>query len=131
MKKIIIVTSIIVLIIIEVLSGCQIQECPSPSENKPIAVGCILQHPDRYLNKSVTIKGVYGGNSNFNASWGPTPSIDYANVPDSLNLIFLEKVITSVLIPTKDYYFAGVVKEYKNEGGLHRVYLEVSKIEST
>jgi len=130
MKKQLIIVGIIVLLVAVGLSGCQIQSCPDPSENKPIAIGCIKQNPEIYLNKSVIIKGTYGKNDDLNQTWVTTPSIHFGNVPDMLNLIFLEEVNTSVLILWKDYSFTGIVKEFEAEHtGLGPFYLEVTKIE--
>ena len=133
MKKQLLIIGIIVLLICVGLSGCQIQNCPDPSGNKPISIGCILQNPDKYLNKTVIITGTYGKNDNFNETWVTTPSIHFANVPDNLNLIFLEEVNTSVLIAWKDYSFTGILKEFGTEDKgtqMHPIYLEVTKIEA-
>jgi|GEM_PF-4820966 len=133
MKKQLIIIGIIVLLVCVGLSGCQIQSCSDPGDNKPIAVGCILQNPDKYLNKSVIIKGTYTRNDEFNRSMVTTSSIHYANVPDGLNLIFLEDVNTSMLKSGKEYSFTGIIKEFEIRDynyQLHPFYLEVTKIET-
>ncbi len=130
MKKQIIIVGIIVLLVAVGLSGCQIQSCPDPSENKPIAIGCILQNQEIYLNKSVIIKATFGRRND--SIWITTPSIYYANVPDSLDINISSGVNTSILIPAKEYYFTGIVKEFEAEHtGRHPHYLEVTKIEET
>jgi len=129
MNKKIIIVGIIVLLVVG-LSGCQIQSCPDPSDNKPIAIGCIKQNPDIYLNKSVIIKATFGKRND--SIWITTPSIHYANVPDSLDINISYKVNTSILIPWEEYYFYGIVKEFETEHtGLGPFYLEVTKIETT
>ena len=127
MKKQLVIIGIIVLLVCVGLSGCQIQSCPDPSENKPIAIGCIKQNPEIYLNKSVIIKATFGKRND--SIWITTPSIHYANVPDSLDINISSGINTSILIPWEEYYFYGIVKEFEAEHtGLGPFYLEVTNV---
>lgn len=128
MKKQLILTCVIVLFICVGLSGCQTQNCPNPNENKPIYIGCILQNPDRYLNKTVIIRGVFSKQND--SFWIQTPSIFYANVPDLFDIDITNLVNKSILIAQREYYFTGVVKKFESgKTGLHPFYLEVIKIQ--
>jgi predicted lipoprotein len=129
-KKISILSVVMVLLIIGVvcLSGCQIQNCPNPDEKKPVVVGCILQNPDKYLNKTVIIKGVFGTNQN--RTWVHTQSIYFGHVPDDFNIVMSNNVNTSILVPWKEYYFTGIVRAFtEGQEGFHQYYLEVIKIQ--
>ena len=130
MKKISIAVYIIILIMTVILCGCQTQECPNPSDNKSMFIGCLLQYPDIYLNKTVIIKGVFSKQND--SFWIQTPSIFYANVPDLFDIDITNLVNKSILIAQREYYFTGVVKKFESgKTGLHPYYLEVTKIEKT
>ncbi len=112
-----------------ILMGCFEADCPDPSENKPILIGCILRNPGKYLNETVIIKGTYELTTQ-NEPWISTPSIRFGNVPDSLDILSSEEVNTSQLILEDQYIFTGIVKKFeKIHEGRHAYYLYVTNIE--
>ncbi len=119
---------VVTVFFITVFTGCFEAECPDPSENKPILIGCILRHPGKYLNETVIIKGDFGTAQN--DTWVETPSISFGSVPDGIDITFTEQVNTSLLTPWKLYYFTGIVRKFEqSDMGFHPYFLEVFNVE--
>ncbi len=127
MKKNIMIGTTVLTMLIVCLSGCQMVQCPDPSENKPINAGCIIIDPGKYLNKITIIKGIFGTNQN--RTWIQSPPIYFGGVPSQLNINITEEVNTSMLVPWKEYYFTGIIKELYNEQEGTDYIMEVTKIQ--
>ena len=107
--------------------------CPDPSENKPVHVTCISKYREKYLNKNITVQGVYS----IHYSEGVVRkyivgrSIEHSDF--RLYFVTVEGVSDSALEPYEEYYFTGILRamslddpdrfdEYSN------LYLEVTAV---
>lgn len=119
MKNQLILFGIIFFLITTVLCGCNEQTNIISGET---SIKDIHENSDKYLNKTVIVKGKY--------NYIPEFVID-----NSSNLLFLnisDALIKSKLVSQSDYKFTGIVK-YGNpinqSSTFYYIYLEVIKIE--
>jgi hypothetical protein len=110
MNKNIIIIGIIILFLSVALSGC------NESEGKVIQPGEIRENPEKYLNKTVTVKGIYSGKKIVSLTG------DYL-----LNDIDIELPEGVTCTLDVEYEFTGIVKE-KMEIGRPTLYLDVTSV---
>jgi len=136
MKKHIIIISIILMVTLIGLSGCEQKE---NSSINIVSIDEILSHPNRYLNSSVTIRG-------FNSGYSIIPRqifdpingsyfIDYNiyTISADYPLNHLESIrgeiehddpMTNNVFINTEYYWTGIVISYDNE-----IRLEITDIQ--
>lgn len=118
-----ILTGMLFLLIYTVISGCTtIGETP---------LNEILQHPNNYLNKEVSVKGTYMGGSIADTLDG-NPGINFMLIDYSSGAIYVsipDGIDTSMLIANGQYRFTGIVKLYEPSPYSEMVFIDVSKIQ--
>ena len=109
------------------------EECPDANQDVTIPVHCVIQFPEKYVNKTITIKGEYvayymGGVEKRYILGKTVDHTDY-----QIYFVPVDGVDTTSLVPYDTYYFTGIPRfmsytdpdkfsEYNN------IQFEVSKI---
>lgn len=124
MKKQIIIVVAIALLFVG-LSGCNEFNSNTESESDITSISEINSHPNRYLNKEITVKAFYWLGGHFL----PSKPYWYFTINDD-NLMQLSCILNnntidkSILIVYGEYYWTGVIEQNYESIRLNVTYIE-------